>query len=109
MHTHRLNLRMYSYLNINTIIQSISIFIWFKDSVIKNKILSILQRLISNYSYGIYLVHILVIGVFFNNGIFWTMAHPLISLPLVTLMTLITSFIIIYILRKIPFGKYISG
>ncbi|MDP4239108.1 MAG: hypothetical protein Q8904_06510, partial [Bacteroidota bacterium] len=86
-----------------------AIFLWIKDSGVKNKYLLLLQRTISNYSYGIYLVHILVIGIFFSNGIFWTMAHPLVSLPLVTLMTLMTSLFIIYILRKIPFGKYISG
>jgi len=90
-------------------VQSIAIFMLLKDIEIKNKYLSVIQNTISDYSYGIYLVHILVIGIFFNNGIFWTMAHPLISLPLVTGMTLITSCIIIYILRKIPFGNYISG
>ena len=106
---HKLDLRVYSYLTVNSIIQAIAIFLWMKDSNIRNKYILMLQRAISNYSYGIYLVHILVIGIFFNNGIFWTMAYPLISLPLVSLMTLVTSFIIIYILRKIPFGIYISG
>jgi len=106
---HKLDLRIYSYLTVNSIIQTIAIFLIIKDSKIKNKYLLMIQQAISNYSYGIYLVHILVIGIFFNNGIFWTMAHPLISLPLISLMTLVTSFIIIYILRKIPFGIYISG
>jgi surface polysaccharide O-acyltransferase-like enzyme len=103
------DLSEYGYLTINTVIQSISVFLLIKDSTIKNRLVSKIQNSVSNYSYGIYLVHVLVLGVYFNNGIFWTMAHPLISLPLVTLMTLLTSFIIIYILRKIPFGKYISG
>lgn len=106
---HKPDLRMYSYLNLNSIVQTIAAFLWIKDSTIKNKFTAMLIQEISNYSFGIYLVHIMVIGIFFNHGIFWTMAHPLISLPLVTLMTLITSFLIIYILRKIPFGKYISG
>jgi surface polysaccharide O-acyltransferase-like enzyme len=106
---HRLDLSIYGYLSVNTIIQSAAIFLWLKDTEIKNKYLSKIQFTISNYSYGIYLVHIMVIGIFFNNGIFWTMAHPLISIPLVTVMTLATSFMIIYIIRKIPFGNYISG
>jgi len=105
----KLDLTVYGYLSINTMVQSIAIFLLFKDIEIRNKYLSVIQHTISDYSYGIYLVHILVIGIFFNNGIFWTMAHPLISLPLITVMTLVTSFIIIYIIRKIPFGKYISG
>jgi len=106
---HKPDLRMYSYLTVNSIVQTIAVFLWIKDSTIKNKYILVFQKAISNYSYGIYLVHIIVIGIFFNHGIFWTMAHPLISLPLVTLMTLLTSFLIVYILRKIPFGKYISG
>ena len=106
---HKLDLTMYGYLSINTMVQSIAIFLLFKDTEVKDKYLSVIQHTISDYSYGIYLVHILVIGIFFNNGIFWTMAHPLISLPLVTGMTLVTSFIIIYIIRKMPFGNYISG
>jgi surface polysaccharide O-acyltransferase-like enzyme len=106
---HQPDMSIYGYLTINTVIQSISIFLLVKDSTIKNRFVSKIQYSVSNYSYGIYLVHVLVLGVFFNYGIFWTMAHPLISLPVVTLMTLLTSFITIYILRKIPFGKYISG
>ena len=105
----KLDLSMYGNLTINTIAQSTAIFLCVKDSCIKYKYISNLKRTISNYSYGIYLVHILIIGVFFNNGIFWTMSHPLISLPLLTVMTLVSSFAIIYIMRKIPFGKYISG
>ncbi len=98
-----------SYLSINTAIQSIAIFMWMKDVSIRNKIVLWIQSNISNYSYGIYLVHIMVIGVLFRNGIYWKVAHPLVSLPLLTIFVLIISFVIIYILRKIPKGKYISG
>ena len=106
---HKLDLSMYGYLSINTIIQSMAIFLWVKNTTIKNKSFSMIQSTISNYSYGIYLVHVMVIGIFFNNGIFWTMAHPLISLPLLIVLTLVCSLAIIFILRLIPFGKYISG
>jgi surface polysaccharide O-acyltransferase-like enzyme len=102
-------LSYYGYLSINSIVQSIAIFFLIKDSTIHNKILVWLRNIISDYSYGIYLVHIIVIGVFFDNGIFWTMAHPLISLPTIILSTLVVSICIIFLLRKIPFGKYISG
>ncbi|MFT3751931.1 MAG: acyltransferase family protein [Paludibacter sp.] len=105
----RLDLSIYGYLSINTIIQSIALFVWIKDLSIKDKNSSIIQSQISNYSYGIYLVHIIVIGILFRNGIYWSFAHPLLSLPLLTIGVLICSFGIIFVLRKIPFGKYISG
>ncbi len=106
---HRLDLSIYSYLTLNTVIQSIAVFVWAKDFHVENKIISWLQQTISNYSYGIYLVHIIVIGIFFRSNIFWTMAHPLISLPVIVLATLICSFTIIFVLRKIPGGRYVAG
>ena len=105
----RLNVTVYSYLNLNTIVQSGALFLSLKNTILKNRIVRWLQKTVSDYSYGIYLVHILVIGVFFQLGIFWTMAHPLISIPALVALILLTSGVIIFILRKIPFGKYISG
>lgn len=106
---HKLDLSMYSYLSVNTLIQSISLFLWIKDSTIKNRFISLINSRISNYSYGIYLVHILVISVLFDNGIYWKFTHPMFSLPLLTIAVTAGSFGIIFVLRKIPFGKYIAG
>lgn len=105
----RLDLSMYSYLSINTIIQSIAIFIWIKDSKSKNKYVNVIRKTLSNYSYGIYLVHIMVIGILFRNGIYWSFAHPLVSLPLLTVLVTACSFGIIFVLRKLPAGKYVAG
>jgi len=108
-HTHRLNLNYYSYFTPIAILQTTAFFVWIKEIKIRNNYVLSIQRVISNYSYGVYLVHIMVIGIFFRYGIFWTMAHPLISLPMVTLLTLVVSMSIIFLLRKVPYGKYISG
>jgi surface polysaccharide O-acyltransferase-like enzyme len=106
---HRLDLSMYGYLSLNTIVQTTALFMWVKNSTIKNKVFSVIQHTISDYSYGIYLVHVIVIDILFSYGVFWTMAYPLISLPFLALLILISSFLIIFSLRKIPFGNYISG
>ncbi|MCE5332660.1 MAG: acyltransferase family protein [Bacteroidales bacterium] len=106
---HKLDLSMYNYLSVNTIIQSIAVFMCIKDTRFKNKHTTGINHSISNYSYGIYLVHIMVIGVLFRNGIYWNFTYPLFSLPAIVIITLITSFGIIYILRKIPLGKYVAG
>ena len=106
---HKLDLSLYGYLSINTMIQSIAIFMWLKDSWIENRLANRSIETVSNYSYGIYLAHILVIGIFFQYNIFWTMAHPLISVPALIVLVLACSFAIIYLLRKIPLGKYIAG
>lgn len=106
---HRLDLSMYGYLSLNTIVQTTALFMWVKNSTITNKVFSVIQHTISDYSYGIYLVHVIVIDILFSYGVFWTMAYPLISLPFLALLILIASFLIIFSLRKIPFGNYISG
>jgi surface polysaccharide O-acyltransferase-like enzyme len=105
----KLDLRMYSYLSINIIIQSIALFVWIKDTSISNSIILKIQQHISDYSFGIYLVHIILLGVFYRIGIFWTMAHPVISVPSLALITLLSSTAVIFVLRRIPLGKYIAG
>jgi len=107
--SHKLDLTMYNYLSVNTIIQTISIFLLFKDSTIRNQIISWITKTISDYSYGIYLVHIIVISLFFDRGIYWNFAYPLVSIPLLSFAVLVCSFAIIFVLRKIPFLKSISG
>lgn len=107
--SHKLDLTLYNYLSVNTIIQTISIFLIFKDSIIKNKIIGWITKTISDYSYGIYLVHIIVISFFFDRGIYWKFTYPLVSIPLLSLTVLVCSFVIIFVLRKIPFLKSISG
>lgn len=104
-----LDLGMYNYLSINTIIQSVAIFLWVKDITIKNKLISNIQNTISNYSYGIFMVHIIVIDVLFHNRIFWTISNPALSLPLIEILVTVLSIGVIYVLRKIPFGKYVAG
>ncbi len=106
---HKLDLRFFGSFSLNTITQAVAFVLLLKDSKISNRILIWLSETIGNYSFGIYLVHVMVISIFFNHGIFWTMAYPLISLPIVIILTLITSFTIIFVMRKIPGGKYISG
>lgn len=104
-----LDLTLYSFLNLNTILQSMAVFIALKHTENKCGWLKKLTFTISDYSYGIYLIHVLILGVLSKIGISWTMAHPLISLPVLPILTLAGSFAVIFLLRKIPGGKYISG
>jgi len=99
----------YSFLSPNVLLASIGVLLLLKDSTLRNKALILICDFISKYSFGIYLVHILVLDIFYLNGIYWTRWHPLLSVPFITLFCLLVSSIIIFILNKIPFGRYISG
>lgn len=61
---------------------------------------------ISRYSYGIYLVHVLVLS---QIKFPWFLEYPLISIPLTVLLCLSASGLIVFCLNKLPGGKYISG
>ncbi|MDD3079363.1 MAG: acyltransferase family protein [Paludibacter sp.] len=107
--SHKLNLYHYSYLSMNTVAQTIAVFVFFKDMKSGNPLADTMIDILSKNSYGIYLVHILIIGLLFQHGIYWSFTYPLVSLPALTLFVALFSFIIIYLLKKIPGGKYIAG
>ncbi len=108
-YTHKLDLQMHGNLTLISLIKTLAFYFLIATTKVKNAKLVFIRDAISNYSYGIYLVHIMVIGVLFLNGIFWTMMHPLISLPVLYFLVFIISIGIIFVLRKIPGGKHISG
>lgn len=65
---------------------------------------------ISKYTFGIYLIHILVIREFIWH--FWSSSHRLaayIEIPLICMLGFIISIIILKILSYLPFSKYIIG
>jgi surface polysaccharide O-acyltransferase-like enzyme len=100
---------LYAYLSPNVLIVSIGIFVLFKTRNITNPMLIVIIHFISKYSYGIYLVHILVLLFLSNLGISWKLINPIIGIPVTTFLALSVSGIIIYTINKLPYGKYISG
>jgi len=82
-------------------------FIFFKKIIPQDAKIPKWIQIVDEYSFGIYLVHILPL-----NHI-----HPFVSkymstvwvIPIATLLTILSSIGIIYVLRKIPYGKYVSG
>jgi len=100
----------YSYLSPNVLLMAAGIFVLIKNLKVKiSGVLLKIRDLIDNYSYGIYLSHILVLNYLIMYGVDWDLIHPLIGIPLTTIITLIVSVAIVYLISKIPFGKYISG
>lgn len=101
----------YENLSVHIILFSISVFLIVKNfSSIKNKYLIAFRNIISKYSYGIYLVHILVLYVFNYIGFTFEVLNPLASILIISFSCLVFSCLVIWIINKIPIvGKYISG
>jgi surface polysaccharide O-acyltransferase-like enzyme len=99
----------YNYLTLNVIALSSGIFLLFQNFEIKSKTLNIIVAIISKYSFGIYLSHILIIKIINQNGITWTYINPFVAIPLITFASLLFALLITFLINKIPYGKYISG
>ncbi len=93
----------YGYLGLNNAVLASLVFLLCKRLFVSTA-LTCLQTL-DNHSFGIYLVHIIVLNY----------VHPLVNLPtlykipIATLITFIGSFVATYLIRKIPYGSVISG
>jgi len=101
----------YDYNSFNVMLSASAIFIFFKDIVSKIKISKLSGKIIttiSNCSFGIYLIHEFFNMYFIRIGFISTLFNPLLSIPVITLVIFILSFVIIYIISKIPvLNKYI--
>ncbi len=101
----KLNLAIYHDYGLNSMIQASAIFIAFKKTKTEERVLSWLQNSISENAVGIYMVHLMVLNLLYLGVTFWHSVHALIAIPLLSLLTLSTSWAIIYLVRKIPFIK----
>ena len=97
---------------INVFFPSIAIFILFKynfnDLKCRKGIIEFIQKL-GRLTFGIYIIHPLVIDEFnirfkLNNLSF----EPLYSVPIISLITFLTSSLLVYLIKLIPFiNQYI--
>lgn len=62
---------------------------------------------ISASSYGMYLMHMLILPHYFK--LFSQLMPEYLGIPAIALATYVTSFVIAYLIGKLPFGKYIVG
>ncbi|MCP2037680.1 acyltransferase family protein [Chryseobacterium sp. HSC-36S06] len=99
----------YNYLTPNVTIVSICIFLYFKEFVNPNEKINSIIRFFSKYSYGIYLVHILVLWSIQKIGLYYNFINPIIGIIITSLVCFVLSTIIIYFVNKFPLGKYIAG
>ena len=107
---------LFEYLNWHLIITSFASFIAFKG-IMQNMTNSISPRLektivtVSGATFGIYLVHILILNLLDHGTLGFRistdMTHPLLAIPLTVIVTFLLSFVVTYILQKIPVIKMI--
>lgn len=105
-----LGILSYEYPNI--IIFSIGVLTFFKEEVSRWDISSSIEKKIygvSKLTFGIYLIHVLLLKIWYTVGINIQMLHPVISIPVVALIVFASGAVIIWFFRKIPIiGTYLA-
>ncbi len=88
-----------------------SIFIIVKLTVPKvSPVIIRMRDFAGKYNYGIYLGHALVL-YFLDDpfGISYKLCTPIISIPLTALICFLITLLLVWIINKLPFGKWVSG
>jgi surface polysaccharide O-acyltransferase-like enzyme len=78
-------------------------------SVNQSKPVASIVRYVSDYSFGIYLVHPLPVIFLARVNINLTKASPVWGVPFTVLAVLFMSILILRIIRLLPFGRYLTG
>lgn len=100
----------YEYLTLNVLLGATGIFVVIKHkSKNGNGPINSVRVLISKYGYGIYLSHLLVISILAHFYIDYSLITPGAGILLTTLICLVISTALVYVINKLPYGKYISG
>ncbi|MBX7206096.1 MAG: acyltransferase family protein [Bacteroidia bacterium] len=99
----------YSYLSPNVLIASVGFFLFFRQTTFNSPFIVRFFQIISNYSYGIYLCHVLVLLGLAKFGISWDKMNSLIGIPVIALVCLSISLAITYLISKMPAGRKVSG
>ena len=97
--------RFTGYTNPNTIIIAVAVYTLFINRIGKiafsNQTIGLITKL-SECSFGVYLVHALILEVFALTGLKPTFLHPVLAMPLITILTFAVGVTIVVMIRKIP-------
>jgi surface polysaccharide O-acyltransferase-like enzyme len=101
----------YEPLNPAVLLLSASVFMIFKLSAPKvSPTLIRVRDFAGRYNYGIYLSHALIL-YFLDDpvGISYKFGMPIFSIPFTALICFILSLLLVWLISKIPYGKWVSG
>ena len=91
------------YLNIT--FQAAAVFVFFKYSELKNPVICKIIEKLSKWSFGAYLVHMLVLEQLARCGINTLSMPPFVSVPVIAIMVFVASFAASAVLNCVPAVK----
>ena len=101
----------YEPLNPAIVMQAASVFIIAKLTIPKvSQVITRIRDFVVKYSYGIYLGHVLMLYLLDDYlNLIYKVFMPVISIPLTALVCFVFTVPLVWIINKLPFGKWISG
>lgn len=98
----------WGYGTFNVAIMSLGLFLLFKNLTFKGTMVRKIVQDMSNLSYGVYLAHIMVLNYFYS--VFDGMIESVwLKLPVISILTFITTFFIVKLISFLPKSKYMVG
>ena len=99
----------YGYFNVNVLLESLAVYVWFKYNANKVTKYELIIRKVSECSFGIYLVHILIIELLDTKiGLNTLSCNALLSVPGISVLVFGCSLLVSFLITKIPFiHKYV--
>lgn len=101
---------LFRYLSPNVAIASVGVMmLWRADALPTLDRWPAARRAMAECSYGVYLVHVLVLLGLVRVGLDWRTLHPLLGIPITTLACFLLSMAFVRAVRSLPFGDKLVG
>jgi surface polysaccharide O-acyltransferase-like enzyme len=95
--------------SITVFISAMVLYLLIINMKFENKTYKRLRDEINLYGLGIYIIHASVLSLIELSGLGWNFIHPLIGIPLTSIICIFVSYIIIRTMHKISWLKYVAG
>jgi len=110
VHTGVLNAIFYEYASVNVAMMAAGAFVFVKNvRMLKSKSVTSIVKLISDYSFGIYLIHPLLVIFLERANMNIAKTSPVWGVPVTVLAVLLMSILILRVIKLLPFGRYLTG
>ena len=112
----RLDVAMQGYMQVNTVLQSWAVFMLLAGTDLRRWSerrgmgwIADVRDSLSRCSYGIYLIHIMVISTLWSFRIYWGIGNPIWSVPLLTAAVTAVSWAVVWLIGRWRWGRYVVG
>lgn len=95
--------------SITVFIQTLALYFFIIQLNLKKNTYKLIRDEINRYGLGIYIIHATVLSIMEQTGLDWNFIHPLLGIPITSIICIFVSYFIIRSMHKIPWLRYVAG